>query len=32
MNDPLAVSVLHRLADREEQFQPVAGRELAESQ
>jgi hypothetical protein len=28
MNDPLAVSVLHRLADREEQFQPVAGREL----
>ena len=25
---PLLVGVLHRLADREEQFQPLAGREL----
>ena len=28
VDDPLAVGVLDRLADREEQFQPVAGREL----
>ena len=25
---PLLMGVLHRLADREEQFQPLAGREL----
>jgi hypothetical protein len=28
MNDSLAVSVLHRLANREEQFKPLAGRKL----
>ncbi len=28
MDDPFAVSVLHRLAHRQEQVEPVAGREL----
>ena len=32
MDDPLLVGVLDRLADRDEQLQPLAGRELASSQ